>query len=432
MFISRLELDVEGLSLPISLPRGRVYARVAPVVKRLREQVTTTPGKLLLVSTLVIAGALCFGIVATVAEQSRAQAAQAARAQTEPLLVQAATLYTRLSDANATVTTTFLKGGLEPPGQRAHYLQDLRQASGALATLTRETAASSGARAAVETITEQLPNYSGLVEAARANNRQGFPVGAAYLRAASNLLTGTILPKADRLYATEAKRLSSDYRSGTASASLVVLVVSVMAALGLLVLSQVYLARTSRRILNVPMVIATGLLTAVSIWSIVGLIGEQNALGRAQRDGSDSVEVLSATRVLVSRAQSDQSLILVSRGSDEIDPIDLRHVEGILAPPSGLIGEADALGRRAGASAAASRLSDEFELFKSSPSSASGAARLTSDLQSRLQTAQSRFTNAATDATSSLAGLWLAIPLLTAVAAALALVGLRQRLGEYR
>lgn len=427
---------MEGLSLPVSIPRTRVYARGASVLKRLRGQVTTTPGKLLLVSTLVIAGALCFGVVATVAEQSRAQAAQSARTQTEPLLVQAARLYTTLSDANATVTTTFLKGGLEPPSQRAHYLQDLQQASDSLATLTRETAGSATARTAVKTVTERLPNYSGLVEAARANNRQGFPVGAAYLRAASNLLTGTVLPEADRLYATEAERLSGDYRTGTASASLIVLVVIVLAALGLLLLAQVYLARISRRILNVPIVIATGLLTAVSIWSIVALIGESNALDRAQRDGSDSVEVLSATRVLVSRAQSDQSLILVSRGSDETDPLDFAQVKRILAPPKGLVGEVEALATRTGSVAAANRLSQEFQAFVSatagSPASSASAARLTDDLGAQIRAAQGRFMISAGDATSALSGLWLAIPLLTALAALLAVAGLRQRLGEYR
>ena len=35
-----------------------------------------------------------------------------------------------------------------------------------------------------------LTEYTGLIEAARANNRQGFPVGAAYLRQASRVLAG--------------------------------------------------------------------------------------------------------------------------------------------------------------------------------------------------------------------------------------------------
>ena len=61
----------------------------------------------------------------------------------------------------------------------------------------------------------------GDVEAARADNRQRLPVGAAYLRESSELLSRSILPAAGRLYETEATRLNADYRSGTATATLV-------------------------------------------------------------------------------------------------------------------------------------------------------------------------------------------------------------------
>jgi len=402
----------------------------------------------------VLAGAVIFGTVAAAAEHSRAQAAQAVRSETEPLLVHAANLYTALSDANATATTTFLHGGLEPPARRAHYQQDLRLASDSLATLTREVGGSAGARTAVRTITEQLPVYSGLVESARANNVQGFPVGAAYLRQASAVLTGTILPEANQLYATEAKRLSDDYGTGTATAALVVLVLVAGVALVLLVLTQLYLARISRRILNVPMLLAGLVLVGVSVWAAVGLIGEQNALTTARRHGSDSVEVLSATRVLLSRAQSDESLILVNRGSDETDPVDFVRVIRTLASPGGLIGEVQTLAEGTATSASARRLVADFASYQaetaqidrlessgripgaialaSSPGSAAVADRLNANLAGQISAGQSRFTRAASDATSSLAGLLVAIPTLTVLAAALALFGLRQRLGEYR
>ena len=180
MWISGPEFAVERSHPVAALPRIGRATRTASLLAWLRERVTTTPGRLVLVSISVLVGAVCFGVIATVAERSRAQAAQAARTETEPLLVQAVTLYTALSDANATANTTFLNGGLEPAARRAHFLQDLRLASDSLASLTREVGGSADARVAVGTITEQLPIFSGLVEAARANNRQGLPVGAAY------------------------------------------------------------------------------------------------------------------------------------------------------------------------------------------------------------------------------------------------------------
>jgi hypothetical protein len=402
------------------------------VLDWLRSRVTTTPGRLVALSVLIVVAAVCFGAIATGAERSRAHAAQAARTQTEQLLHQAATLYTALSDANATATTTFRKGGLEPPSLRAHYLGDLQTALDALARLTREVGNSPDASAAVRTITEQLPLYTGEIEAARANNRQGFPVGAAYLRQASKRLNKKILPEADRLFSGQATRLSNDYATGTSSGALIVLVIAAATALLLLVLTQAYLTRLSHRIFNLPMVLATVVLAGVSIWAVIGMLGEQSALARAQHHGSDSVEVLSAAQVLVSRAQSDESLALVGRGSDQTDPVDLKRVLRALAPPSGLLGEVETLASRVGTTAPAQRLANEFGAFAASPSSPALASTLKSDLIAQTNAAQRRFESAAADATSSLTGLSIAIPLLTVAAAVLALIGLRQRLSEYR
>jgi hypothetical protein len=442
---------------PVGLvARPEAQTRTAALWQRLRRRAMTTPGKLALVSTLVVAGVLCFGIVGTLAVHSRSDAANAARTQTEPLLVQAVTLYDSLSDANATATTTFLTGGLEPAQRRAHYLQDLRLATGSLTTLTREVSGSRQGRAALRTISDQLPVYSGLVESARANNLQGFPVGAAYLRQASNLLTVSILPAANRLYAIEANRLGDDYRTGTSNAPLLAVAIAIALSLVTLIAAQIYVARVSRRILNVWMLLATLVILGVSVWAVVGLIGQRNALIRAQRNGSDSVEVLTASRVLLSRAQSDQSLTLVNRGSDEISPADFDKVMTVLSPRGGMIGEVAPLAARAGRRQDAQRLAQEFADYRTqaarvsqaektgqipeaiqlavadAASPASAAARLSSDLATQTNAAQARFESQASDATSALSGLEIAIPLLAVAAALLALVGLRQRASEYR
>ena len=170
----------------------------------------------MLVSILVVAGAVCFGAIATGAEQARERAAKAARSQTEPLLVQAKNLYTSLSDANATMATGLLSGGVETAANRNRYLGDLAVASAALSALTREAGTAGNASEQLATIANQLPTYSGLIETARANNRLGFPIGAAYVRAAALLMTSHMLPAADHLYTTEAERLDEDYRTRSA------------------------------------------------------------------------------------------------------------------------------------------------------------------------------------------------------------------------
>jgi hypothetical protein len=192
------------------------------------------------------------------------------------------------------------------------------------------------------------------------------------------------------------------------------------------------------------------------LWALIGLIGEQNDLATAQRSGSDPVEVLSATRVLVSRAQTDQSLTLVSRGSDQTDPLDFTKVMGTLAAPGGLVAQAVGLDRTrpTAAAPAAPHLEGDFRAYQAQtariaslqtggdPQAAAGLAssptadvianRLNGDLVAQSGAAQARFATAASDARSSLSGLSVAIPVMTALAAVLALIGLQQRRGEYR
>lgn len=309
------------------------------------------------------------------------------------------------------------------------------------------------AGAAVQTIGRQLPVYSGMIESARANNLQGYPVGAAYLRQASSLLTGSILPAADRVYATEARRLSDDYSTGTATAAIVALGAVILLVLALLLYAQTYVARVSRRILNPLMLGATVVLLGISIWTVVGMTREQDALASA-RHAADSVEVLSATRVLVSRAQSDQSLTLANRGSDETDPIDLTRVVARLGSASGLLAEVRDQAQSELAKTASDRLDDAFTQFRasaaqitaaqnsgrtgaaigdaSSPRSAALTDRLDANLSSQIAAAQARVAKAGSDATSALAGLWIIIPVLTLIAAGLAVLGIWQRLREYR
>jgi hypothetical protein len=432
MWIPDPEMSLEGVgtaAAPVAPPRRRKRSRLA--LRWVRERSTTTPGRLVLISVLVFVGAVCFGVIATGAEQSRERAVRAAQTGTEPLLAHAVNLYTSLSDANATVATGLLAGGVETTANRGRYLHDLRLASESLTALIGEA----GTSRALQTVASQLPVYTGLVETARANNRQGFPIGAAYLRQASGLMTGTMLPAAGQIYQTEAQRLDADYRSGTSSTSLVALVVAALVALGLLLLAQLAVERASRRILNVLMVLGTVALLGVSGWAVIGLISEQNSLSTAQRRGSDSVELLSAANVLLSRAQGDLSLALVNRGADENDPKDFARVKRALAT-SGL---ANRVGSGFPAYLALAKHLQDLEnagqllpAIKLAPRAGDISDGLGHGLQTRIGAAQNRFERSAADASSALSGLGLAIPLVTALAGVLVLLGLRQRINEYR
>ena len=98
-------------------------------------------------------------------------------------LVRVQTIRTSLVKADANATNAFLVGGLEPAAVRAGYTDGIATAA---RTLARGREREPDDAAALERGEPVLTNYTGLIESARANNRQGFPIGAAYLRQASN------------------------------------------------------------------------------------------------------------------------------------------------------------------------------------------------------------------------------------------------------
>jgi hypothetical protein len=236
--------------------------------------------------------------------------------------------------------------------------------------------------------------------------------------------------------------------------TLVAFVVAALLALVLLVLAQRHLLRISRRVLNVPMVAGTVMLVILLLWSVIGLLSEQSALARAQRNGSDPVEVLSAMRFLASRAESDESLTLVARGGDAQPPADFAAVTAALS--GGLLAESRSLAERTATLASADELQRALAAYQaqharidalvraggilpaikiavgSARRASAPSDRLTADLDRGIAGAQARFASASGDATSSLSGLQVAIPVLSIVIAALALLGLRQRIREYR
>ena len=88
---------------------------------------------------------------------------------------------------------------------------------------------------------DSLTTYIALVEQARANNRQGFPVGAAYQREASALVRDEVLPQIDQLTVDTATRTSDSVSDGVASQ--VALWLTAIAVLAAIVIGSVWLYR---------------------------------------------------------------------------------------------------------------------------------------------------------------------------------------------
>jgi hypothetical protein len=446
---------------------GNAAVRVARSRPAIGRQLATTPGRLRLAAALLALGAIAFGALAARAADTRRQAVRSV-ATTEPLLVDAVDLSAGLSDVHAIAAFSFLVGGTEPALSRRRYERELRRTGAGVAALAGEVGTSPGSGPAVRSITQRLPVYAGLIDNARANNRQGFPVGSAYLRRASTTMRDEILPSARELYKTEAKHLTTHYRAGVSSWTVPAVILAGGALLALLAATQLYIARATRRVVNPRLALATAVLLGLLAWIFVGFALQESRLLRAQRTGSDPVELLTAARILALRAQADESTALAARGGGagesrlaDVDrgfvaltrPIG-RDRAGHARGSGGLLDVAAARGHRTAAIdaiygayrrylAAHARVvrqeirgdfstAVKLAVGASPRSTRRAGAALNDALAREVRVAQARFDDAVSRADAALGGLAAGIPVLTALSALLALLGVRQRLREYR
>ncbi|KAA0925130.1 hypothetical protein FQ188_12105 [Rhodococcus sp. ANT_H53B] len=281
-----------------------------------RYTMRSTPARLVAMGTALVFLALTVGNLASTAVTDRVDTLGTLLVRTEPFANSAQNLYGALSVADAAAATAFIAGGLEPPEVRERYSQALGEASSELIAASAGVAENDAATSAVLTqIAAGLPVYSGLVETARANNRSGNPVGAAYLGEASTMMQTTLLPLAEKLYTEQASRVSADQERFTspplfAIGSLVFLLLMTGVA-------QWYLSRTTRRTLNVGFLAATVAVAGLLGWMlVVGLISSI-ATDRAIDRGVSPLKSYTTGFILAQQARADETLDLARRGGGQ-------------------------------------------------------------------------------------------------------------------
>jgi hypothetical protein len=283
-------------------------------VDQLRAAATTEPGRLRAIGALLAVLVIAFGAVAAWQTNSRATAADDVLHHSQPLSSDAADIYRSLADANTMAASGYLAGLQETPATRKQYESDIKTAAAKLVTAAANTDPGSSSAAIITQLNELLPQYKGLVESARANNRQGFPVGGAYLRAANDTMQNEMLPKAQDLYKNENQRLSADYGDATPYPWFAI-------ALGLLALGGLAWAQRrnyqrTNRVLNQGLVAASAATAVVLLWMVVGHTVARAGLNDSYDHGVKSLNVLHDARIASLKARSDENLTLVSRGAE--------------------------------------------------------------------------------------------------------------------
>lgn len=268
----------------------------------------TGPGRLSLLTLGLVLLSVLAGLVLSSTASRQTTQLSTLTGRTEALAGAAQDLYSALSEADAAAASAFLAGGLEPAALRERYTRSINTAAASLGAAGAGT--DTTGRMSLAQLSTQLPVYTGLIETARANNQQGFPVGSAYLREASTLMQSTLLPAANQLY--------QDYSAASARQSHLSRLPWLGLALGLvalaaLVAAQLYVRRRTRRNLNVGLALATLAIFVAMCWA-----GAASAVAAARVDagrsgGAEPLALLAQSRILAQQARADETLMLVAR-----------------------------------------------------------------------------------------------------------------------
>ncbi|MFI7503427.1 hypothetical protein ACIBVL_34150 [Streptomyces sp. NPDC049687] len=429
-----------------------------------RAAATTEPGRLRIIGALLALLVVAFGAVTAWQTAEREAAADDVLHKSQRLSTAAADIYRSLADANTAASSGFLAGGRETAVSRQRYEDDIDTAAAKLVTAANNSDAGSPSAAAITKLNKLLPEYKGLVEQARTYNRQGFPVGGAYLRYANQKMQDDMLPAAVDLYTKENQRLQDDYADATPYPWAAI-------ALGVLALAGLAWAqhrnyRRTNRVLNHGLVAATATTTVVLLWLVIGHSVARAGLNDSYDHGVRSLNVLHDARIASLKARGNENLTLVARGAETVkvgsgadektlDKYDHDFTEDIATLGKGLALAAkyadDQAGEKPVTSAesnmaewkkrhTAARSQDDNGNYEQALALVIGGKGATGEcfdsVDHNLDTAigheQAEFEQAAGDGLDAMTGLPVGAAVLAVLGAAGAVLGIGRRLSEYR
>jgi len=280
---------------------------VAPATKAATVDV---PGLLNRWQLIAVAACVLFAVLTAALQLLGWQANRAAADNTEQL-VRVQNIQSTLFRADALATTSFLVGGLERPEQRQAYDDAIDQVTRQITDAAQAQPADSEVLAALNAAVTRFTTTN---TQARDNNRQGFPVGAEYLRGASTQLRAEAQPLIEAL--TDANSSRAESELGGQQPLLILL--PGLAALALLWWVNTQLATVFRRRFNVGIAAAFVVIGALTLIA-AGVSSSQSGANDELRDGSYRLAVAEATaRTAANDAKSNESRRLGAQGSGAV------------------------------------------------------------------------------------------------------------------
>lgn len=308
----------------------------------------TVAGRVLALSALALVALGVLAATLTAGAGHARDGLQALGHREGPMVVATSDMYLALSDMDAHVTNVLLTGGedgwlcdpedaaaaCERSGERQAYdirREDAQRAALQAALLARDEP---GRQQTVQSVLDGLHTYDQHVRAAmEAGRRRAAPTaalppdGVRQYRAATELMTRDLLPKAYNLTLDGAADVDTAYRDEHAAVGagrylVLGAGIALLAALGAL---QVYLARRFRRLLSLPLAAALAGALVLTVSGASLMATEADHLRAAKTAGFDPVLTLTRARAIGKGLDTDRARQLLD--PDQADRYDQMYLE---------------------------------------------------------------------------------------------------------
>lgn len=239
------------------------------------------------------------------------------RTRTGPVLVATQQLFSSLAETEAAATAVHLSGSggdrVEDREQRRSYEVALARSMQLVERVASLIGDDDAAHDSLASIASGLATYAGTVESARTLNRAGLAGADATLAAALEQMSSGIGAEVQRLTAATSERLDEDEERPIVPLALAVALL--VAAIAVLVVTQLFAMQRSRRILNPLVLGATVVAIGLLGWLVVAENRQRADLDLARERGYDAIALTSSVQSTAYDAKAAESLALIGSGS---------------------------------------------------------------------------------------------------------------------
>jgi hypothetical protein len=288
----------------------------------------STPTRVKVGAAVAVALACCLATVLVVVFSGLGGTFSSIGGRDAPEVDAATGLYFSANDMDAQVANILLVGNdaslaADRAQDVAIYASDRATADQDLQQATVTEAGNPAAEGELRSVLDRLGQYEALAaDAILTDQAAGVAASAAgrapaaslaYYQQATDLMRTGILPQVNALTNVSASELDTGYQSGLSASATGIVIVAVTGVLllAVLVLTQLYLFRRFRRLVNPALAAATLIAIVLVAVTAAGLGGESDHLKVAKQDAFDSIIALTQARAVSYDANADESRYLV-------------------------------------------------------------------------------------------------------------------------